>query len=160
MSGTVLEIWTAPDAGAAMQPHRQVSAKAGVGLEGDRYGTKRGSYSKPDEGPDRQLTLIAAEELEWLRATHGITMSAEDSRRNVLTEGVPLNDHVGKRLFIGDVEVEGIRLCQPCKQLATILGFDFVHLMLHRSGLNCRIDTDGDIRVGDEIRLDEAGDSD
>ena len=160
MSGTVLEIWTASEGGAPMQARPQVQALADVGLKGDRYAAKAGSYSKPEEGPDRQLTLIAAEELEWLRATHGITMSAEDSRRNVLTEGVPLNDHVGKRLFIGDVEVEGIRLCQPCKQLATILGFDFVHLMLHRSGLNCRIVTDGDIRVGDEIRLDEAGDSD
>ncbi|MDP7070330.1 MAG: MOSC domain-containing protein [Phycisphaerales bacterium] len=151
MSGRVLEIWTATEGGAPMQAHDRIIAVAGTGLEGDRYATRAGSYSKPDEGPDRQLTLIAREELEWLRVRHGITMTAGDSRRNILTEGTPLNDLVGARFSIGPVQVEGIRLCQPCKQRAVELGFDFVHLMLNRSGLNCRIVSGGPIAVGDLV---------
>lgn len=152
MKGCVLEIWTAPAAGAPMIRCASAEAIADCGLKGDRYAVKAGSYSKPNEGPDRQLTLIAVEELRWLHQTHGIELSGGDSRRNVLTEGVPLNDLVGVRFQIGPIEVEGIRRCQPCKPLAEQLGFDFVHLMLHRSGLNCRILTPGQIEEGHPIR--------
>jgi len=153
MQGSVVEIWTACDAGSPMQAQESATAIADVGLSGDRYGTQDGSFSRPDDGPDRQLTFIAKEELVWLQETHGIDMTAADSRRNILTEGVHLNSLVGQRFSVGEVEVEGMRLCQPCKQLADILGFDFAHLMVNRGGLNCRILTSGTIRVGDAVAL-------
>ena len=153
MQRSVVELWTACEGGSLMQPQESVTAIADVGLSGDRYGAQVGSYSRPSDGPDRQLTLIAKEELVWLQETHGIDMTAADSRRNILTEGVHLNSLVGQRFSVGEVEVEGIRLCQPCKQLADILGFDFAHLMVDRGGLNCRILTSGTIRVGDVVAL-------
>jgi len=152
MTGTVQDIWTASAVGALMQQHDAIEAVAGHGLVGDRYAEKVGSYSRPDEGADRQLTLIEQEQLDWLLAEHGITLTGNGARRNLVTRGVRLNDLVGKRFYIGGVEVEGMRLCQPCKQLTEKLGFDFVYLMLNRSGLNCRIVSGGTIRAGDAVR--------
>ncbi len=146
MAGQVLEIWTAPEAGASMKMHDSIPAEAGLGLAGDRYACQESGGA-----PDRELTLIAQESLDWLHQTHGISMTAADSRRNILVTGISLNPLVGQRFHIGRVEVEGMRLCQPCKQLATILGFDFAHLMLNRAGLNCRILNSGTISVGDVV---------
>jgi len=150
-SGTITAIWTAPDAGAPMVGHDTIEAITDHGLVGDRYTDGHGSYSKPGDHPDRQLTLIEQEQFDWLLATHGIALTGEQSRRNLVTTGISLNDLVGQRFNIGAIEVEGIRLCQPCGPLAEALGFDFVHLMLNRSGINCRIVSGGTIATGDAI---------
>ena len=39
-------------------------------------------------------------------------------RRNILTEGLRLNELVGKTFTIGAITVKGIRLCEPCSHLA------------------------------------------
>lgn len=150
-TGTLLEIWTAAAGGAPMVGHESIEAIANHGLAGDRYAQGQGSYSKPGDHPDRQLTLIEQEQLDWLQSTHGIELSGRGSRRNLLVRGISLNECVGRRLRIGNVEVEGVRLCQPCKPLARALGFDFVNTMLDRSGLNCRIVNGGTIHTGDDI---------
>jgi MOSC domain-containing protein YiiM len=150
-NGVITEIWTSPKAGAPTIAHKSIEAVAGHGLVCDRYAEGHGSYSKPGEHPDRELTLIAQEELDWLLAEHGITLTGEQSRRNLVTKGISLNELVGQRLRIGAIEVEGMRLCQPCKPLAKVLGFDFVHLMLNRTGLNCRIVTSGTLSLGSTI---------
>ena len=134
-----------------MVGHDAIKAVTDHGLVGDRYAERVGSYSRPDEGADRQLTLIEQEQFDWLLAEHGITLTGEGARRNLVTRGVQLNDLVGKRFHIGGVEVEGLRLCQPCKALAEVLDFNFVHLMLNRTGLNCRIVAGGTISTGDAI---------
>ena len=153
-TGTLIEIWTAPSAGTQMVGHDSIQALSNHGLAGDRYTEGHGSYSKPGDHPDRQVTLIEQEQLDWLHNQHGIVMSGQDSRRNLLTKGIQLNDLIGKTFHIGKVELLGIRLCQPCKPLATVLGFDFVNLMLHRSGLNCQIISGGTLTPGDVISID------
>lgn len=150
-TGTLKEIWTSPEAAAPMISHDTIEAIADSGLAGDRYCQGHGSWSKPGDHPDRQLTLIEQEQLDWLLDTHGITLTGAQSRRNLVTTGVSLNGLVGQCFRIGPLEVEGIRLCQPCKPLTETLGFDFVHLMLNRSGLNCRIISGGFISPGDAI---------
>ena len=137
-----------------MQVNPSVEARADHGLVGDRYANKCGSKSKPDQHPDRQLTFIAQEQLDWLHIEHGIALTGSQSRRNVLTQGIDLNALVGKRFLVGNVEVEGMRLSQPCKPLSEVLGFDFVTLMRDRSGLNCRILSSGTISVGDTVTAD------
>jgi MOSC domain-containing protein YiiM len=152
-TGTLLEIWTARSAGATMNRHDSIEALTDQGLADDRYTEGNGSYSKPGNHPDRQVTLIEQEQLDWLHNEHGLTMTGRDSRRNLLTQGVRLNDLIGTAFRIGDVELLGLRLCQPCKALSERLGFDFVNLMLHRSGLNCRIIFGGTLTPGDVISV-------
>ncbi|NKE46953.1 MOSC domain-containing protein [Roseomonas frigidaquae] len=122
----------------------------GVGIEGDRYATGRGTYSyKPHE--DRQCTLIEMETLDALRRDHGLTLEPHESRRNLTTQGVPLNHLVGRHFRVGEVVLFGGRLNVPCKYLDDLLGRPLFNPLLNRSGLNCRIIKGGTIRPGDVI---------
>lgn len=157
--GSVESLHIAPDKSRPMTTVEAVRATAGRGLEGDRYAIGKGTYSnKPEEG--RQVTLFEHETLEALRRDHGIVLEPQQTRRNVITRGVPLNHLVGRQFLIGDVRVEGMRLNTPCQYLETLLGIKgLFKALIHRSGLNCRILSDGEIRVGDVVQPAPATDS-
>lgn len=133
-----------------MRSVERVRAIAGVGLEGDRYALRTGHYSG-DARDDRDVTLIEAEEIEALVAGAGIRLAPGESRRNVTTRGIRLNDLVGRRFRIGSVECEGTRLCEPCQYLTDLLGKAVLAPLVHRAGLRARILTDGEIALGDEV---------
>src|SRR5687768_10837256 len=105
VSGTVESIFTADEAGQPLAAVSEITATAGRGLEGDRYAVGRGNYSERPGG-GRHLTLIEAEVLDWLASEHGIQLAPNESRRNLLTRGVRLNDLVGKQFRVGTL------LCQ------------------------------------------------
>ncbi len=121
----------------------------GVGLEGDRYALKQGTFYKPE--PDFELTLIEAEAIEALRREYDVELAAGDVRRNIVTRDVPLNHLVGREFVIGDVRIRGIRLCEPCDHLQQVTGKQLIKGLLHRGGLRAQILTKGMIRVGDTI---------
>ena len=149
--GRVVGLFIAPAKGAAMQAVEAARAVPGRGLEGDRYFDGAGSFSRWP-GPHRDLTLIAEEDLAAMEA-EGIALAPEASRRNVLVRGVPLADLVRQRFWVGDLEVEGSRLCQPCKYLVRLTGEPrLLPGMIGRGGLRARILTEGTVRVGDVIR--------
>ena len=133
-----------------MVPVERVRAIAGVGLEGDRYATRAGHYSA-DEKVDRQITLIAAEEIERLADLFDIALRPGATRRNVTTRGLDLNALVGRRFRIAGVECEGTRLCEPCLYLTSLVGEPILEPLVHRGGLGARILTDGEIAVGDGV---------
>ncbi|HEY7291366.1 MAG TPA: hypothetical protein VH583_16130 [Vicinamibacterales bacterium] len=62
---------------------------AGVGIEGDRYATGLGTYSK-NPHIDRQVTLIEVEVLEAIDRDRGILLTPNEHRRNLTTRGAPL----------------------------------------------------------------------
>jgi hypothetical protein len=141
--GRVEAIAIAPDAEAPMTLVDAVTAHAGRGLEGDRYVDGRGTFSnRYARGID--VTLIEAEALEAL----GFTPA--DARRNVVTRGIDLNALTGARFRIGDVEVQGQRLCEPCAHLAR-LSPGTLRPLVHRGGLRADIVVGGTIRVGDPV---------
>lgn len=131
---------------------KQVLAVANRGLENDRYLLRMGTYSNADpKEPGRELTLIEQESLEHVRKVCGITLSGAESRRNILTKNVNLNELVGRQIRIGNVWIEGIRLCHPCAHLDELTGKNALHALKNRGGLRANILTDGIISVGDEI---------
>jgi MOSC domain-containing protein YiiM len=144
-------IHIAPSVGAPMVGLERVRAIAGVGLEGDRYARGAGQWSD-DSQVDRDLTLIEAEVIEDLAATDGIVLAPGETRRNVTTRGIRLNELVGRRFLVGDVECEGTRLCEPCQYLTDSVGKPILKPLVHRAGLRARILTDGEIANGSEIR--------
>ena len=150
LTGTVGSIHLADHAGAPMRSVGRVRAIAGVGLEGDRYATRTGHYS-PDSKVDREVTLIAAEEIERLADVFGIELAPGESRQNVTTRGIDLNALLGRRFRVGAVECEGTRLCEPCLYVTEQLGKPVLEPLVHRAGLRARILTDGEIGVGDEV---------
>ena len=147
--GRVEAIHIAPVSGARMVPLHRVRATPGIGLQGDRYALRVGYYSQ-DRRVSRDLTLIEAEVIDDLR-TGGIDLSPGETRRNVTTRGVALNDLVGRRFRIGQIECLGTRLCEPCAYLQGLVGMPVLAPLVHRGGLRADILVDGEIAVGDSI---------
>src|SRR5882672_11430639 len=148
--GTVISINIAPAAEAPMQSVTEVLAVPGRGLEGDRYFDHKGTFSKPQ--PDRELTLIEAEAIEAMNRELDVDYGLADSRRNVVTRGVPLNHLVGKEFVIGEVKVRGLRLCGPCSHLQRLSHEKVLPGLVHRGGLRAQILSDGTIRVGGVVK--------
>jgi MOSC domain-containing protein YiiM len=97
------------------------------------------------------LTLIEAEALAGLRADTGIELSAAESRRQVLTRGIGLNDLVGRRFKVGEVECLGQELCEPCTHLQGLTKPGVLRGLVHRGGLRADVVRGGRIAVGDPV---------
>lgn len=148
--GRLLEIHTTPKAGAPMLPQASARLIAGQGIEGDRYAMGTGKYSPfPDI---REVTLIEVETLIALKRDHDIVLTPMEHRRNLTTEAVPLNHLVARQFRVGETVLQGGRLNIPCRYLELVTRKTVCDLLEHRSGLNCRIVTGGEIRTGDTIR--------
>ena len=148
--GEVLNIHIAAKASAPMVALSEVRLVAGIGLEGDRYAMRLGTYSK-NHHIDRQATLIEAEVLEALARDRGIELAPHEHRRNLTTRNVPLNHLVGQYFRIGDCVLYGGRLNVPCLYLENLIAKKVFKALLNRSGLNCRIVVGGIIRAHDRI---------
>lgn len=149
-NGQLLHIYIAERGSAPMLARDEARLIAGVGIEGDRYATGQGFYSKTPR-PDRQVTLIEIESLEALKRDHQIDLRPNETRRNLTTRDVPLNHLVGKRFRVGEVLLYGARLNVPCKYLEQMTGKPVYAPLIHRSGLNCEILSGGTVRPGDSI---------
>ncbi len=159
--GRVVSIQIAPDEGARLQVVPEVRAVPGRGLEGDRYFLGRGHYSSRPSYGGREVTLIETETLEALEhgvlnaagEQLGIKIAAPETRRNIATAGVPLSHLVGRLFWVGAVQMQGTRLCEPCKRLEELAGRPrLMSGLIHRGGLRAQILTEGVIRAGDVIR--------
>jgi MOSC domain-containing protein YiiM len=148
--GVVVSIHIAPAASQPVVSVNAVHAVPGKGLEGDRYFNQAGALSEK-HGPGREVTLIEIEALEALKRDHEIELDPADSRRNIVTRGVPLNDLVGREFRVGEVTLRGISLCEPCSHLARLTQPGVLPGLVHRGGLRAQILTDGMIRVGDVV---------
>jgi hypothetical protein len=148
--GTVVSLHLAASAGEPTWAVDEVKAVPGRGLVGDRYFLATGFYS--DKPGARELTLIELETLEALRGEHGIEFTPGETRRNVVTHGVPLNDLIDRDFQVGPIVVRGIRLCEPCLHLVEVTGKQVLAPLVHRGGLRAQILTRGTIRVGDNVR--------
>jgi MOSC domain-containing protein YiiM len=147
--GTVEFIYVAPAATAAMLSVPEALAIPGVGLEGDRYALRLGTFFKPE--PAFELTLIEAEAIEALRRDYHVELAPGEARRNLVTRNVALSHLVGREFHIGKVKIRGIRLCEPCSHLQRLTGREVIKGLLHRGGLRAQILTQGTIHAGDSL---------
>jgi hypothetical protein len=152
LHGTVEALAIAPAAEADMRLLNVAQARAGRGLDGDRYAAGAGTFSpRADRRPGYDLTLMAAEVLDELTAA-GHTVDFVATRRNVLTRGIDVNALVGRTFRIGDVLCKGRRLCEPCVHLDRLSGPSLLRPLIHKGGLRADILTDGEVRLGAPIR--------
>jgi MOSC domain-containing protein YiiM len=153
-NGRVVAIFVAPTAGAPMEARDAVDAVTSVGLVGDRYALGIGTYSDTNRGP-RDVTLIEREAIDAVRDNDGITVTEADTRRNVVTEGVPLNHLVGRTFRVGAVMLRGLRLSEPCAYLEQHTAIGGVNrAFVHRGGLRAEVVDGGELRVGDPVTID------
>jgi MOSC domain-containing protein YiiM len=146
VAGVVEQIAISPKAHALPEPVERIEVVAGQGPRGDRKFAPR-----PMKRKGKDLTLIEAEALEGLRSETDIELTHEESRRNVLTRGIRLNDLVGRRFTVGEVECEGVVLNEPCTHLEGLTYPGVLAGLENRGGLRANVLRGGTIRVGDEV---------
>ena len=122
----------------------------GRGIEGDRHFIQASSSpNKPGSGSD--ITFIESEAIQEIKQDYGIEIQAGDTRRNILTEGVRLNELVGRGFAVGQVKLNGVALCEPCDHLEILVKHGIKDALQRRGGLRADILTEGTIRVGDIV---------
>jgi MOSC domain-containing protein YiiM len=149
MTGKLVAIYITPDAGAPMESHDHVTAVAGAGLAGDRYTSREGTFSG-NAGEGREVTLIAREGNDAAK-DEGVTIEAHETRRNLVTEGIDLDELIGRTFAVGEVVMRGVRDCPPCKYLEQVTRPGVRVALEGRGGLRADIVRPGVIRVGDKI---------
>jgi MOSC domain-containing protein YiiM len=151
--GTVESIFVAPEDAAPMESRESVEAVTG-GLRGDRYCTGRGYYSPYDVC---QVTLIAAEGIETIRAETGIDLTDGRHRRNLVVRGGDLRDLLDATFTLGGATLRGTRPRPPCAHVEQVAGESGVARALGdgRGGICADVLEGGDIAVGDEIEIVE-----
>jgi len=146
VSGRVVEINIAAEHDLPCVPHERIEVLAGQGVVGDRH-----FLAQPAQRHGNDLTVVDRAQVEAFVAESGIPLTALETRRNVVTEGIDVNDLVGKRFRVGSVEAVGIELCEPCNHLQSLTRPGVLRGMVHRAGLSADVLVSGAIAVGDEL---------
>lgn len=121
-----------------------VVAEAGRGLVGDRYhGTRH-----------RHVTIQSQQQLDQAAAELGYDVDAGATRRNITVDEGEIPTKPGTRLWIGDVELEVVRLAAPCRLLDDWIGPGAMAALHRRGGSVCRLLSSGTIRVGDAVEVE------
>ena len=132
------------------QPIKEVDSidvLANQGVVGDRH-------FKEFNDPYNQLSLIESENIDHYNIRFGLSIPYIDFRRNVVTKGIKLNELIGKKILVGNVELEGVDLCRPCRHLTEVLGQDnILKEFLRKGGLRCQVLSSSTIKVGDKIKV-------
>ncbi len=146
------EIYIAPNRHAPQERKSEVEVHSGMGILGDRnYGVVK--Y------PGQNVTFIEKEVINSFNNDHKQSNDISATRRNVITQGVNLNNLVGKTFKFGSVLFLGIELCEPCKLLGDDLSDEFissagvVKAFVNRGGLRANVLTSGVLSVGMRMEL-------
>ncbi len=147
--GTVELIALAAEAEGPMRAVSEAEAVEGRGLRGDRYVRGAGTFSNP-RGRGYDLTLVEAEALGELSA-RGVELAPIEARRNIVVKGIALDDLIGRRFRVGEVECFGQRRCEPCSHLERLTRPGVLRGLVHRGGLRADVLSSGRIRTGDRV---------
>ena len=117
------------------------------GIVGDRH-------FQDFNDPYNQLSLIESENIDEYNIKSGLDIPYINFRRNIITKGIQLNNLIGKKIQIGNVELEGVELCRPCRHLTEMLNQkNILKEFMRKGGLRCQILSSSKISIGDKINL-------
>ncbi len=152
MNGVVEQILIAESAGQPLISVAEAELVPGKGIEGDRYFSANGTFSKSllSKG-DFEVTLIEQEEIRAFNVTTGLNYDNAMFRRNIVTSGIRLNALVGREFALGACRLKAIRLCEPCAYLSDLLSDQVMQRMQHKAGLRAIIRSGGAVFVGDKV---------
>jgi MOSC domain-containing protein YiiM len=148
--GQLVRIEVASSKGAV--PHELATVHVTeAGIDGDRYATGAGRAPDKQGRPDKAVTLIAEETLARIKDGLGVLVTHGQTRRNLLTRGVPLNDLIGQRFQVGDAILEGVELSDPCRYLEGLTKLPMRKLLEGCGGLRAKVIRPGVIKADDPI---------
>ncbi len=120
---------------------QSIELRAGKGIVGDRYFGVAAHF-------EAQITFVALEVFQLAVDEFGLTgVLPQAMRRNVVTEGVNLNQLLGQQFTVdsgdGPVRFQGTRACSPCAWMDTVLAPGALMFLKGRGGLRPRVLSDG-----------------
>jgi MOSC domain-containing protein YiiM len=152
MAGFVEGIFLAPEGGTPMKAVQAATALEGCGLEGDRYCSGTGHWSR--FGKVCEVTFIAAEDLDDIERETGIGVKNGEHRRNVVTRGISLKTlRRDERFRVGEVMFEYRGPRSVCRYIERLTEPGMTQVLKGRGGICARVIESGTVRVGDEIEV-------
>jgi MOSC domain-containing protein YiiM len=145
MSGTLEQIWIKRMKGGPMDPRDRATLVAGRGLAGNA-----------NQGGKRQVTILSKE--VWERVTTPLPDAPPPiaRRANLLVSGVDLASSRGKILRIGAHRIRIYGETRPCEQMEDAApGLQAGLGIPWGGGVFGEVLDDGEIGVGDEVRVEE-----
>jgi len=144
-------IFIAPEPGAKQHRFTEIDVVAHKGIIGDRNFDRHQWHGQ-------NITLIESENIADFNQQHQQNISPQDTRRNLITQGVELNHLIGKTFYIGQIKLIGTELCEPCRALSqslsnkTITPEQVINAFTEKAGIRANILSDGHIAVGMSLR--------
>jgi len=143
----VFKIGISKKNGEKINEINEIEVLFGKGIMGDRHFHDSNNHKG-------QITLIEKENIDYYNNKYKTEISYIDFRRNIITEGVELNNLIKKEIEIGTVKIFPYELCRPCLHLEQMVnGKDIIKEFLRRGGLRCEVLVSGKIKIGDKIRI-------
>ena len=143
----VFKIGISKKNGEKINEINEIEILAGKGIVGDRHFRDSNNHKG-------QITLIEKENIDYYNKKYKTEISYIDFRRNIVTEGIELNNLIKKEIEIGTVKIFPYELCRPCLHLEQMVnGKDIIKEFLKRGGLRCEVLVSGKIKIGDKIRI-------
>ncbi len=145
MAGSIEAIYISANHGEPKESIHHAELRANVGLIGDRY------------AGHGVVSIIEAEAVQAFNQATGLSVSAHETGRNVVTRGIRLNDLVGRTFRLGEATLKGFELCEPCLVLggrlatASVRPKDVVKAFTHSAGIRAHVVASGDISPGDVV---------
>jgi MOSC domain-containing protein YiiM len=150
--GRVVAVYVSPKAREPLHAVSAAVAVAGRGLEGDRYCSGRGALSRW-WSPARAVSFIEREAIDALRQEFALDLGEGRSRRNVVTEGIRLDELKGRTFRIGTALFKGVQACQPCRYLERLTQPGIFDALKGRGGLRAEVVEGGAFAPGDVIEI-------
>ena len=125
-----------------IEEQESVECVAGRGIRGDRFFDHKEDFKG-------QITFFDWAVYEKVRdeVAKG-ALDPSDFRRNVVTDGVDLNELIDKRFTIGDLEFTGSCECSPCYWMDEACGPGAFEFLKGYGGLRARISQGGGLQLG------------
>lgn len=134
----------------AIEDRDEIECVTGRGIAGDRFFDHKEDYKG-------QITFFDYSVYEAVKEQFNLPeLEASAFRRNTLVTGVDLNDLIGKRFTIGEVEFEGSEEAKPCYWMDKVCADGVEEFLRGKGGLRARIRQSGNLRKGSaELELVE-----
>ena len=145
MAGSIEAIYVSANHGEPKESLPRAELRAKVGLIGDRY------------AGHGVVSIIEAEAVEAFNETTGLSVSPDETGRNVVTRGIRLNDLVGRTFRLGEATCKGFELCEPCLVLGgrlastSVRPHEVVKAFAHSAGIRAHVVASGQISAGDVV---------
>tara|TARA_B100000787_G_scaffold116383_1_gene86882 strand:- start:149 stop:592 length:444 start_codon:yes stop_codon:yes gene_type:complete len=125
----------------------EIDLIAGKGVIGDRH-------FKDYNDPYNHLSIIESENIDEYNKKYNLNIPYLNFRRNIITRGIRLNNLIEKKIIIGNVKLDVIDLCRPCRHLSEKLDKDnIIKEFLRKGGIRCEVLNNGKISINDKIKI-------